>query len=541
MTKAGALEIKKYPKLMSHAAYREETLIGHYNETPQQFDGTRYGGYYTQEDITEIVAYAAKHNVTIIPEIEMPGHAQAAVSAYPELGCTGEQVPVATKWGVFEHIYCPNENTFTFLKDVLEEVILLFPGDYIHIGGDEAPKTQWKKCPHCQQLIKDLNLKDEHGLQSYFIKEIEAFINSKGKKIIGWDEILEGGLAPNATVMSWRGMQGGIEAAKQQHQVIMTPTSHAYFDYYQADHPDEPLAIGGFLPLKKVYSFNPIPKELNAEEAAFIWGAQGNIWTEYLKTESQVEYMAFPRMLAMSEVVWSGASKNLEVDYSEFLSRLEPFLERLDALKINYANHLYELEGTVIKKGGKVFYELTTPTEGKEIRYSVNDSAFTTYKAPIPLISNSNIKANVFKDSGKVGRDFSESIVYHKGITGRVSINVPPHSSYDTGGPEALINGIKGSDTRYGDKEWLGFWGDYVEIEIELDEPTQINTLSTRLFHAPGQWIYTPDHIAVRIIMQDKSVVSNKYKLVADDANNIIDAKVSFAGYNPIFAKRLLL
>lgn len=515
------IEIKKYPKLMSHAAYREETLVGHYNETPQQFDGQRYGGYYTQEDITEIVAYAAKHNVTIIPEIEMPGHAQAAVSAYPELGCTGEQVPVATKWGVFEHIYCPNENTFTFLKDVLEEVIPLFPGDYIHIGGDEAPKTQWEKCAHCQKLIKDLNLKDEHGLQSYFIKEMEVFINSKGKKIIGWDEILEGGLAPNATVMSWRGMQGGIDAAKQKHPVIMTPTSHAYFDYYQADHPDEPLAIGGFLPLKKVYSFNPVPKELTTEEASFIWGAQGNIWTEYLKTEAQVEYMAFPRMLAMSEVVWSGASENLEDDYPEFLSRLEPFLARLDALVINYANHLYELEGTVIKKDGRVFYELTTPTEGKEIRYSVNDSAFKKYNTPISITANSSIKANVFKNVEKLGRDFSEQLVFHKGIRGTIALNVSPHPSYGAGGAEALINGISGSDTRYGDKEWLGFWGDDLEILIDFGEATTINKISLRFYDANGQWIYAPEMVTLYLTAADGQIVAISSLVEKDTTTNL--------------------
>jgi hexosaminidase len=535
------IEIKKYPKLMSHAAYREETLIGHYNETPQQYDGQRYGGYYTQEDVAEIVAFAATLNVTIIPEIEMPGHAQAALSAYPELGCTGEQIPVATKWGVFEHIYCPNEKTFTFLKDVLEEVIPLFPGEYIHIGGDEAPKTQWEKCDHCQKLIQDLNLIDEHGLQSYFIKEMEAFINTKGKKIIGWDEILEGGLAPNATVMSWRGMQGGIDAAKQKHPVIMTPTSHSYFDYYQADHPDEPLAIGGFLPLKKVYSFNPIPRELSTEEASYIWGAQGNLWTEYIKTEAQVEYMAFPRMLAMSEVVWSGASENLEDDYPEFLSRVERFLERLDALQINYANHLYELEGTVLKENGDVFYELTTPTEGKAIQYSVNNSAFKKYSAPIPITANSSLKANVFKNGEKVGRDFSEHIVFHKGVKGRISINVPPHPAYGAGGTEALINGISGSDTRYGDKEWLGFWGDDLQIEINLDEATQVKGISTRLFHAPGQWIYAPDHIAIRVILVDDSVVATKYSLTTDQLSSIIDIDVPFTEWNPIIAKKIIL
>ena len=535
------IEIKKYPKLMSDAAYREETLIGHYNETPQQFDGQRYGGFYTQEDIAEIVAFASKHNITVIPEIEMPGHAQAAISAYPELGCTGEQVPVATKWGVFEHIYCPNEKTFSFLKDVLDEVMPLFPGEYIHIGGDEAPKTQWENCAHCQKLIKDLNLKDEHGLQSYFIKEMEAYINSKGKKIIGWDEILEGGLAPNATVMSWRGMQGGIDAAKQKHPVIMTPTSHAYFDYYQANHPDEPLAIGGFLPLKKVYSFNPIPEELNTEEASYIWGAQGNIWTEYIKTEAQVEYMAFPRMLAMSEVVWSGASENLELDYNEFLTRVEPFFERLDALRINHANHLYELEGKVLKQDGNVRYELTTPTQGKEIQYSVNDSVFKIYDAPIPIISTSNIKANVFKNGQKVGRDFSERIVFHKGITGLISLNVPPHSAYGAGGKGALLNGISGSDTRYGDKEWLGFWGDDLEVTIDFEKEITLHTISLRFYDANGQWIYAPKTVHLYLTLADGRIVATSTLVEQDTTSNLANALFDLPDTPEILCRKISL
>ncbi len=491
------VEIKKYPELTSKGAFREETLIGHYNDTPQKFDGTRYGGFYTQEEIKEVVAFAAKHNITIIPEIEMPGHAQAAISTYPELGCTGEQIPVATTWGVFEAVFCPKEETFNFLENVLSEIIPLFPGEYIHIGGDEAPKIQWKNCAHCQQLIKAENLKDEHGLQSYFIQRIEKFVNSKGKKIIGWDEILEGGLAPNATVMSWRGMQGGIDAAKQKHNVIMTPNSHAYFDYYQSDKPSEPLAIGGFISLKKVYSFNPIPKELNTVEAKYILGAQANLWTEYIPNEQQAEYMVFPRILAMSEVTWNGASENADRDYPEFLSRVENFMKRLDVLKINYANHLYEIEGKILKENGKVFYQLTTPSNGKEIRFTLNDSKSEVYSNPILIKENSKITAHVFKNGEKVGSDFSEEIKYHKGIFAKISLNVPPNPAYAAGGKEALINGISGSDTRYGDKEWLGFWGDDLEITIDFGKPTLINKVKLRYYNAPGQWIYAPKKMSV--------------------------------------------
>ena len=522
------IDILQYPNLTKHAAFRNETLIGHYNESPQQFDGKRYGGFYTQEDIKEIVAFAATQNVTIIPEIEMPGHAQAAVSAYPELGCTGEQVPVATKWGVFENIFCPNEVTFTFLENVLDEVIELFPGEYIHIGGDEAPKKQWKECSHCQKLIKDLNLKDEHGLQSYFIKRMEAYINSKGKKIIGWDEILEGGLAPNATVMSWRGVQGGIAAAKEKHDVIMTPTSHAYFDYYQADNPDEPLAIGGFLPLKKVYGFNPIPPELSPEEAKYILGAQGNIWTEYIPTEDQVEYMAFPRMLAMSELGWSGASENMETDYPNFLRRLEPFLKRLDVLNINYANHLYEIEGSVIKKDGKVFYELKTPTQGKEILYSLNSSEEKKYEELIPITEDINITAQVYKDDEKLGWPFSEKIRLHKGLKGDITLNVEPHKAYSAGGKEALINGIQGNDSRYGDKEWLGFWGDDLEIKVDFLEETEINMVTLRFYDANGQWIYIPKQVTISSEPINGKSVSCMRVLKSEENETIVEMSFPF-------------
>ena len=495
------IEIKKYPRLTTHGAYREETLTGHYNDTPHQFDGIRYGGFYTQDDIREIVDFATKHKVTIIPEIEMPGHSQAAISAYPELGCTGEEIPVATKWGVFEEIYCPNEFTFGFLKDVLTEVMDLFPGKYIHIGGDEAPKKRWKDCDHCQKLIQDLNLKDEHGLQSYFIEEIEKFVNAHEKRIIGWDEILEGGLAPNATVMSWRGIQGAIDAAKQDHNVILTPTSHCYFDYYQANFSDEPLAIGGYLPLKKVYGFDPIPEELNKEESQYVLGAQGNVWTEYIKTEEQVEYMVFPRILAMSEVVWSGASQDIKTEYPEFLIRVESYMDRMDLMNINYANHLYEIEGVVSKVNDRVYYQLTTPSSKADIHYSINQSEFLPYSKPILIEKNSHIEAKAYTRGNPVGHEFNKTILFHNALTADISMNSEPHPSYSEGGKKALINGIKGSDNRYGDKEWLGFWGDDLEITLDLKEEIEIKSVSSRLFNAPGQWIHAPKEVT--LILED--------------------------------------
>ncbi len=488
------IEIKKYPKLQEIAVYRTETLIGHYNTDPQEFDGERYGGFYTQEEIKEVVAYAENHFVTVIPEIEMPGHSQAAISAYPELGCTGKQVAVATKWGVFEEVYCTKEDTFNFLEGVLDEVIELFPSKFIHIGGDEAPKTHWKNCPVCQQRIKDLGLKDEHELQSYFITRIEKYLNNKGKVIIAWDEILEGGLAPNATVMSWRGTNGAIEAAKKHHKVIMTPNSHLYFDYYQSDSDNEPLAIGGFLPLEKVYGFNPIPNELSTEEATYILGAQANLWTEYITDEKKAEYMMFPRILALCEVVWS---KPENKNYDDFIPRVEHFQKRLDALGINYANHLFEVEGDLTPDG----YELKTLTKDKTIRFTLDGSEpnlnSEIYSKPIPIDKNTLINAGVFNNVKQLGSIFKQAINTHKAFVKKITLNVEPNKAYPGSGAQGLINGISGSDTRYGDKEWLGFWGDDVEIMIDLGEETPIQWIEIRFYDAPGQWIYAPEKIEV--------------------------------------------
>ena len=281
------IEIKQYPKLTEIGAWRDGTMVGHYRD--QQYDNVRYGGFYTQKEIKEIVRYATDRHITIIPEIEMPGHCMAALAAYPELGCVKDTTyQVAKGWGVFEDVFCPNDSTFIFLENVLDEVMALFPSPYIHVGGDEVEKIRWKNCSHCQQLIKEKGLVNEHGLQSYFIQRIEKYVNSKGRSIIGWDEILEGGLAQNATIMSWRGEEGAILAAQQKHYAIMTPGSHCYFDYYQGAPQLEPLAIGGFVPLDKVYGFNPIPASLTPEQATYILGAQANIWTEYINFPEQV-------------------------------------------------------------------------------------------------------------------------------------------------------------------------------------------------------------------------------------------------------------
>ena len=338
------IEIKKYPLLTQVGGYRDETLIGKPSKK-MQFDGQRYGGFYTQAQVREIVAYASERHILVVPEIEMPGHSRAALAAYPQLACTDGPFKTATSWGVFEDVFCAGEDaTFDFLTDVLNEVMDLFPSQFVHIGGDECPKTRWKACEACQKRMQAEGLKDEHELQSYFIKRIEKHVNSRGKIIIGWDEILEGGLAPNAAVMSWRGTEGGIAAAKAGHYVVMSPGKPCYFDHYQTKKTKkEPLAIGGYNPLDSVYAYEPIPTGLTPAQAAYILGAQGNVWTEYMPTFDQVTYMALPRMAALAEVLWTYPEGK---DFEDFKKRLAVHNAFLDARG-------YQYHGKVVPKKSK--------------------------------------------------------------------------------------------------------------------------------------------------------------------------------------------
>ncbi len=328
------IEIKKYPRLTEVGAWRKESIVGHLRDKPRKYDGKPHGGFYTQDDLREIVAYARDRHIRIVPEVEMPGHAQSAIAAYPELGNAGKKLGVSVNWGVHKNIFNADEKTILFLQDVLTEVLEIFPSEFIHIGGDEANKDQWKASSEIQARIKELGLKNEDELQSYFIKRMDNFLVSKGRRLIGWDEILEGGLAPNATVMSWRGTKGGIAAARAGHDVVMAPTKYTYFDYYQSKNKKkEPLAIGGFLPLREVYEFEPIPKELTAEQAKHVLGAQGQLWTEYIPNPKKAEYMGFPRYCALAELAWT---KPEHKDYPDFVERLKAHLKRLDILDVNY-------------------------------------------------------------------------------------------------------------------------------------------------------------------------------------------------------------
>ncbi len=397
------LEIKKYPLLTEKGQWRKETVIGSLKSGV--YDGIPHGGYYSQEEVRELVQYAAERYVTIIPEIEMPGHALAAISCYPELSCGLEDhYETATKWGVFKQVFCPKEETFKFLEDVMDEVFELFPSKLVHIGGDECPKASWQKCPHCQAMIRKLGLKDEFELQSWFITRMEKYINSKGHQIIGWDEILQGGLAPNAKVMSWLGEEGGIKAAQQHHEVVMAPYPKYYLDYWQADPDSEPLAMDGPTLLRTMYEYEPVPAVLTPEEARYIIGVEGCVWTEYMPTPARVEYMAWQRMCAIAESGWSIAPK----DWDGFTRRLEKHLQRLDNLHVGYCHAFWNpfIEFHDDTKYDKVV-TLSVDAPDAEIRYTLDGSEPTMesprYELPFVINRQQTVTARAFRDGRPVG------------------------------------------------------------------------------------------------------------------------------------------
>lgn len=515
------IEIKKYPRLTKIGAWRKETLKGDLNNLPHKFDGKRYGGYYTQEEIKEIVAYAKRRFVTIIPEIEMPGHSLAALAAYPDISCTGGPFEVRTTWGISQDVYCAGkEKTFKFLENVLSEVIELFPSKYIHIGGDECPKKRWEDCPDCQRRIRENDLKDEHELQSYFIKRIESFLHSKNRILIGWDEILEGGLAPRATVMSWRGMQGGIKAAQQGHDVIMTPTSHCYFDFYQGEPDFEPKAIGGYTPLRKVYSFDPIPGVLSKKDKKHILGAQGNVWTEYIPESDQVEYMAIPRMAALAEVVWSAPENR---DWRDFLNRMEYQFKRYKKMGINFAKSVLTVypasEIDTINNSLKVSFEaeLIQP----EIRYTLDgsdpDRLSKLYSFPFELNKTTMVKAGIFKE-GILRGDITERLFYiHKAVAKPVRLVHEPDRGFGRfeTGETHLIDGLKGT-VNFRNGLWTAFPGDDFQAIIDLGSIQPVHEITTGFLVSTGSRIFLPVSVTYEISEDNDiftMVTEKKYSL----------------------------
>jgi len=387
------IEIKRYPRLTQIGSQRKETMG----------DCKPHGGFYTQDEIRDVVEYAKKRFITIIPEIEMPGHCLAALASYPELSCSGGPFNVGTEWGVINDVYCAgNEKTFEFLENVIDEVSALFPGQFFHVGGDECPKIRWSNCVRCQNRIKTEGLKDEHELQSYFIKRIERILNARGKRLVGWDEILEGGLAPNATVMSWRGTQGGTDAAKSGHDVVMTPTSHCYFDYHQGVA-GEPRTVGGFLPIDTVYSFEPVPDDLTVEEATHILGAQGNVWTESMPDSCQVEYMVLPRLCAMSEVLWTENSKR---DFQDFARRLEKHYDRFVAQDLNFRVPTPQGIGGTRVIFGDTLVTMKSPVSNATIYYTIDGDDptpnSTRYVSPIPIRGDQTLKTMLVLANGRM-------------------------------------------------------------------------------------------------------------------------------------------
>lgn len=487
------IQIMKYPRLTQVGSTRLATAKGKTGE----MDGVPYGGFYTQDQIREIVAYAADKFVTIIPEIEMPGHSVAALTAYPHLSCTGGPFRVRQEWGVADDILCAgNDSSFTFVEDVLTEVMSLFPSAYIHIGGDEAPKVRWHNCPKCQQRIKEEGLRDELELQSYFIKRVERFLSSKGRRLIGWDEILEGGLAPEATVMSWRGIQGGIDAARQNHDVIMTPTDYCYFDYYQADPATEPLAIGGMLTLKTVYSFEPTPPVLTAEESKHILGAQGNVWTEYIKTPEMVEYMSYPRAIALAEVTWSQKEQR---NWDSFLQRMENQYKRLEYLGVNYSKGSFQTDITTVRDSvhNKNLVQLSSETKGFELRYTLDGSeptaASSLYSQPFEITTSAVVKAVLVKNGEVKGQVNERNINVNLASGKPVKIMKPYSFKYPGTGNHAMTDGLTGTASLKAG--WQGYEGTDMDVIVDLTRLEDIRKISSTFIQLIGSWVLYPAEV----------------------------------------------
>ncbi len=515
------IEIKKYPGLTKIGSIRNGTIIGRYPGKGN--DNIRYGGSYTQSEIKEVVQYAKDRYIDVIPEIEMPGHSSAAIAAYPWLSCfpvkpteipvnmisqksideqkNGRIKLVQETWGVFDDVFCAGkDSTFTFLENVIDEVNALFPSKYFHLGADECPKTHWKICPACQKRMKDNNLKDEHELQSWFVQRIEKYLNSKGKILIGWDEILEGGLAPNAVVMSWRGEAGGIEAAKQKHNVIMTPGNPVYFDHTQSKNEDS-VTIGGYNPVEKVYAYEPIPKELNAEQGIYILGAQANLWTEYMEYPGKVEYMMFPRMIALSEVLWSPKEKR---DWKDFERRLPAIFERLEKQQINYSKAYYDLKATVLPTTdlNGILWKVETKNRNGKIIWTAGylSSYIGDYTEPLLISESSERICQFLSNDNKTLSTVKQSFSFNKATGKKITLTTEPNKSYPGDGAFTLVNGVQNEKGLAKSSEFLGFSGTDLNAMIDLKTETDISRITIHVLDQNGSWIYLPSQVEITYI-----------------------------------------
>lgn len=532
------IEIKKYPKLMSVASERKETVVGRWYSGI--YDGKPYGGYYTQDELRDVIDYAAKRHITIIPEVDLPGHMQAALTAYPELGCTGGPYEVRTIWGVSQDVLCVgNDFTLQFVKDVLSEVADIFPSEYIHIGGDECPKVRWEKCPKCQERIKSLGLKSdakhtkEQRLQSYMIQEAAKYLKEKGKRIIGWTEILEGGLVPDATLMSWIGESGGIEAAHQHHDVIMTPNTYLYFDYYQSKKvEDEPLAIGGYLPIEKTYNYEPMPKELTEEEQQYIKGVQANLWTEYIPVFSQVQYMVLPRLGAVAEVQWTDPSKK---DYKDFLRRVPHLVAVYDCYGWNYATHVYDVN--VDMKADTVNHvlnvQLSTMADDP-IYYTLDgqDPTEKSLKYTKPFtIDQSVVLKTMAVHPDRTSKISVDTIRFNKATLKPVVLLQPNESRFSPDGPVVLVDGRNGNHS-FDTGAWLAVAGNDLEAVINMQAETILSSASVHVYVRKDAWLFDARGFSVSVSSDNKNykeVASQEYKQMQEsDSDGIIEHELSF-------------
>lgn len=537
------IEIKKYPLLTQIGGYRNGTIIDRYPGKGN--DALQYGGFYTQEQIKEIVKYASERYINVIPEIEMPGHASAAIAAYPQLSCfpnEDTEIDSATAWagsrrgkhvqqtwGVFNDVFTPTDYTFNFIENVLDEVMQLFPSKYIHIGGDECPKENWKRSPFCRQLIKEKNLKDEHGLQSYFIQRIEKYVNSKGKKIIGWDEILEGGLAPNAAVMSWRGTEGGIAAAKENHDVVMTPQSHCYFDHSQSSNEDS-VTIGGYLPLEKVYNYEPVPTALTKAQSNNILGAQANLWTEYITNERKVEYMVLPRMAALAEVLWRAKGKRTMEDFEQ---RLPFLLEKYKTMGYNYSTAYYDLKGAVIKMpDNKTGWKLETKNKDANIFLKMNGKSVKDYTQPIAINETGEYEAATADKNGIVNSKWiKQDFKINKASGKLITLKNEPNDSYSGSGAFSLVDGIQNTKGMAKSAEFLGFLGKDLEAVINMGDVIELSEVMVHTFTRTASWIYPPKLNSIKVLVSDDGINFTfpvDEILITEGSSNLI-SKITFS------------
>lgn len=541
------IEIKKYPKLMSVASERKETVVGRWYSGI--YDGKPYGGYYTQDELRDVIDYAAKRHITIIPEVDLPGHMQAALTAYPELGCTGGPYEVRTIWGVSQDVLCVgNDFTLQFVKDVLSEVADIFPSEYIHIGGDECPKVRWEKCPKCQERIKSLGLKSdakhtkEQRLQSYMIQEAAKYLKEKGKRIIGWTEILEGGLVPDATLMSWIGESGGIEAAHQHHDVIMTPNTYLYFDYYQSKKvEDEPLAIGGYLPIEKTYNYEPMPKELTKEEQQYIKGVQANLWTEYIPVFSQVQNMVLPRLGAVAEVQWTDPSKK---DYKGFLRRVPHLVAVYDCYGWNYATRVYDVN--VDMKADTVNHvlnvQLSTMADDP-IYYTLDgqDPTEKSLKYTKPFtIDQSVVLKTMAVHPDRTSKISVDTIRFNKATLKPVVLLQPNESRFSPDGPVVLVDGRNGNHS-FDTGAWLAVAGNDLEAVINMQAETILSSASVHVYVRKDAWLFDARGFSVSVSSDNKNykeVASQEYKQMQEsDSDGIIEHEFSFDSCKATYVK----